>query len=294
MAFDPVLPIGNNVAVQPADFRRAAVGNTMTHDMHTSAVRAGVSSGFAVSVSGSSAVISAGCAVITPALSTNGSYWVSAGSSNTVSIPTKHATYDRIDVVGLRVLDGSADSSGKYEAAAAVVQGTASPSPQVPALPAGVLPLAELRVRSAGGISATDIREYTAAAGGVIPVINTDAPSGAALRVGTPIYVTKQGSYLVWTGSSWRRLAYADEMPKVPQIAAGSILVGGPGSYTKVVPFPPGRFRNPPIVVATINSPAGNVGWNTPKVFNVTASEFSMFVETGAQVAVNWVATDNG
>lgn len=294
MAFDPVLPIGNNVAIQPADFRRAAVGNTMTHDAHTNAVRAGVSSGFAVSVSGSSAVISSGCAVITPALSTNGSYWVSSGSSNTVGIPTKHATYDRIDVVGLRVLDGSADSSGKYEAAATVVQGTASPSPQAPSLPTGVLPLAELRVRSAGGISATDIREYTAAAGGVIPVINTDAPSGSALRVGTPIYVTKQGSYLVWTGSSWRRLAYADEMPKVPQIAAGSVLVGGPNSYTKVVPFPPGRFRNPPVVVTTINSPAGNVGWNTPKVFNVTASEFSLFVETGAQVAVNWVATDNG
>lgn len=294
MAFDPVLPIGNNVAIQPADFRRAAVGNTMTHDMHTNSVRAGVSSGFAVSVSGSSAVISAGCAVITPSLSTNGSYWVSSGSSNTVSVPTKHATYDRIDIVGLRVLDGSADSSGKYEAAATVVQGTASPSPQAPTPPTGVLPLAELRVRSAGGISATDIREYTAAAGGVIPVINTNAPSGSALRVGTPIYVTKQGSYLVWTGSAWRRLAYADEMPKVPQIAAGSTLVGGPGSYTKVVPFPPGRFRNPPIVVATVNSPAGNVGWNTPKVFNVTASEFSVFVETGAQVAVNWVATDNG
>ena len=294
MAFDPVLPMGNGVAVQPADFRRAAVGNTMTHDAHTNAVRAGVSSGFAVSVSGSSAVISAGCAVVTPALSANGSYWVSAGSSNTVSIPTKHATYDRIDVVGLIVLDGSADSSGKYEAAATVVPGTASPSPQVPSLPTGVLPLAELRVRSAGGISATDIREYTAAAGGVIPVINTDAPSGSALRVGTPIYVTKQGSYLVWTGTTWRRLAYADEMPKVPQIAAGSVLVGGPGSYTKVVAFPPGRFRNPPIVVTTINSPAGNIGWNTPKVFNVTASEFSMFVETGAQVAVNWVATDNG
>ena len=33
MAFDPVLPIGNSVAIQPADFRRAAVGNTMTHDI---------------------------------------------------------------------------------------------------------------------------------------------------------------------------------------------------------------------------------------------------------------------
>ena len=294
MAFDPVLPIGNNVAIQPADFRRAAVGNTMTHDAHTNAARAGVSSGFAVSVSGSSAVISAGCAVVTPALSTNGSYWVSSGSSNTVSIPTKHTTYDRVDVVGLKVLDGSADSSGRYEAAATVVPGTASPSPQAPTLPTGVLPLAELRVRSAGGISATDIREYTAASGGVIPVINTDAPSGQSLRPGTPIYVTKQGSYLVWTGLAWRRLAYADEMPKVPQIAAGRVLVGGPGSYTKVVPFPPGRFRNPPVVVATGSSPAGNVGWNTPKVFDVTASEFSMFVETGAQVAVNWVATDNG
>ena len=294
MAFDPVLPIGNGVSIQPADFRRAAIGNTMTHDAHTNAVRAGVTSGFAVSVSGNTAVASPGCAVVTPAQSGNGSYWVSSGAANTVSIPTKHPTYDRIDVVGIKVTDGSVDSSGQYQASLAVIQGTASPSPAAPVSTGGVLPLAELRVKSSGGVSATDVREYTAASGGVIPVINTTAPSGPNLRPGTMIYVTKQGNLLLWTGSQWRRLAYADEMPKVPQIAAGVAVMGGPGNYTKVVPFPPGRFRNPPVVVATIKSPSGGVGWNTPKTFNITATEFSMFVETGSPVAIGWIATDEG
>lgn len=294
MAFDPVLPIGNGVSIQPADFRRAAVGNTMTHDAHVNSARAGVSYGFSVSVSGNTAVTSPGCAVVTPSQSGNGSYWVSSGSANTVNIPTKHPTYDRVDIVGIRVEDGSVDSSGRYQASLHVVQGTASPSPVAPSSTGGVLPLAELRVKSSGGVSATDIREYTAAAGGVIPVINTNAPSGFNLRPGTPIYVTKDGAYLVWSGSQWRRLAYAEEMPKVPQIAAGTTVMGGPGNYTKVVPFPPGRFRNPPVVVATIKSPAGGVGWNTPKTFNITSTEFSLFLETGASVAVGWIATDEG
>jgi hypothetical protein len=149
-------------------------------------------------------------------------------------------------------------------------------------------------VRYTGGVVVSDIREYTSAAGGVIPIVGTNAPSGYALRPGTPIYVTRQNAFLVWTGSTWKQLSYKDELPRVPQMAAGSVTAGGYGNYTKVVPFPAGRFQSPPVVVTTINSASGAVGWNTPKVYNVTATEFSVFVDTGAQVTVNWIATDNG
>jgi hypothetical protein len=219
---------------------------------------------------------------------------VSSSSSNTVTLAAKHPSYDRIDLIGIKVEDGSVDSSGRYQTVAVAVGGTASPAPVAPAVPAGVLPLAEARVRSSGGVVVSDIREYTAAAGGVIPVIGTNAPSGYALRPGTPIYVTKQNAFLVWTGSVWKQLSYKDELPRVPQMAAGYVIAGGYGNYTKVVPFPAGRFQSPPVVVVTINSASGAVGWNTPKVYNVTATEFSVFVDTGAQVTINWIATDNG
>ena len=294
MALDPVVPIGNNIPIQPADFRRAAVGSTMTHDTHTNACRAGVVSGFLVSPSGGNVLVSSGCGVVTPSQSTNGSYWVSSSSSNTVTLAAKHPSYDRVDLGGRRIIKKSVDSSGRYQAVPVAIGGTASPAPVAPAVPTGVLPLAEARVRSAGGVIISDIREYTSAAGGVIPVVGTNAPSGFALRPGTPIYVTKQNAFLIWTGSTWRQLAYKDETPRVPQIAAGSVLAGGYGNYTKVVPLPPGRFQAPPIVTVTINSAAGSVGWNTPKVYNVTATEFSVFVDTGSQVSVNWIATDNG
>ena len=294
MAFDPVVPIGNNIPIQPADFRRAAVGATMTHDSHTNACRAGVISGFSVSASGGNVLVSSGCGVVTPAQSTNGSYWVSSSASNTVTLAAKHPSYDRVDLIVIKIEDGDVHASGRDQTVAVAISGTASPAPVAPTVPAGVLPLAEARVRSAGGVVVSDIREYTAASGGVIPVVGTNAPSGYALRPGTPIYVTKQNAFLVWTGSSWKQLAYKDELPRVPQIAAGSVLAGGYGNYTKVVPLPAGRFQSPPVVVATINSASGAVGWNTPKVYNVTATEFSVFVDTGAQVSVNWIATDNG
>ena len=294
MAFDPVVPIGNNVSIQPADFRRAVVGSTMAHDSHQLAVRTGVISGFAVGTSGTSVVVTQGCGVVTPAQSTNGSYFVSAASSTVGTLATRHTSYDRIDLVGIAVRDGSVDASGKYVAEVSVTTGTASPSPATPAVPTGVLPLAEVRVRAAGGLSVTDIREYTAAAGGVIPVINTNAPTGTSLRPGQPIYVTKQGALLLWTGSTWRQVAYSDELPRVPQIAAGKILAGGAGQYTKVVSLPAGRFQSPPVVTATIEGAAGAVGWNTPKVFGVSSSQFSLFVDTGSQVTVNWIATDAG
>ena len=65
------------------------------------------------------------------------------------------------------------DSSGRYQTCGGSYWWHCVPGTTAPAVPTGVLPLAEARVRSAGGIVISDIREYTAAAGGVIPIVGT-------------------------------------------------------------------------------------------------------------------------
>ena len=45
MALDGVLPIGGNVSINAAEFRRLDVGSTMVHDTHPLACRPGVTSG---------------------------------------------------------------------------------------------------------------------------------------------------------------------------------------------------------------------------------------------------------
>lgn len=291
MAMDPVVPIGGNVEVQPADFRRAVIGSTMAHDSSFVACRAGVVSGLSVTQSGVGVSVAPGCAVVTPRESDNGSYWASLGTTERLPLQAHHQTYARVDLVVIRVYDSSIDSSGKYVAAAEVVAGTPAPSPVVPAVPSGALLLATVNTSNNGTISISDNRKYTSTVGGVIPVSGS-LPSGAAIRPGQMAFMRDTQELYVWSGSAWNRVSQKGGLPKVPAMASGTATVGTGGSQTAVVPLPSGRFSSPPIVVACINSGSGDVNWNAVKVYNVTSTSFGVFSNTGSAAPINWIAME--
>lgn len=291
MAMDPVVPIGGNVEVQPADFRRAVIGSTMAHDSSFVACRAGVVSGFSVTQSGVGVSVAPGCAVVTPRDSGNGSYWVSLGTAERIPLQAHHQTYARVDLIVIRVYDSSVDSSGKYVAAAEVVAGTPAPSPVTPAVPSGALLLATVNTANNGVISITDNREYTSATGGVIPVSGS-FPGGAAIRPGQVVFRRDLRELYVWSGSAWEKVSQTGGLPKVPGMASGTVTVGINGAQTVNVPLPSGRFNSPPIVVACINSGSGDVNWNAVKVYNVTRTSFGVFSNTGSAAPVNWIAME--
>lgn len=291
MAMDPVVPIGGNVEVQPADFRRAVIGSTMAHDSSFVACRAGVVSGLSVTQSGVGVSVAPGCAVVTPRDSNNGSYWASLGNAERLPLQAHHQTYARVDLVIIRVYDSSIDSSGRYVAAAEVVAGTPAPSPVRPAIPSGALLLATVHTSNNGTISISDNREYTSTVGGVIPVAGS-LPNGAAVRPGQMVFRKDLQELYVWSGSAWERVSQKGGLPKVPAMASGTVTVGIGGSQTAVVSFPSGRFSSTPIVVACINSGSGDINWNAVKVYNVTNTSFGVFSNTSSAAPINWIAME--
>ncbi|MEU9159321.1 hypothetical protein AB0D29_03415 [Streptomyces sp. NPDC048424] len=113
----------------------------------------------------------------------------------------------RIDLVCLRIYDGSYDSSNKWQATAEVIQGTPAATPVAPAPPLLSLPLYQVAVPAGtsagkGGINwsnaLTDLRVATVALGGILPVMGEVAPGAYPGQ-----YQDSGGALQRWDGSAW-------------------------------------------------------------------------------------------
>jgi hypothetical protein len=124
-----------------------------------------------------------------------------------------HATNPRIDLYVLKVYDHFIDSSGSTMAQIERVAGTAASSPVAPSVPAGSIPLWELRVpagASAGGggiqgspgwaTARTSRIQYTTASGGIVP---SGGPSWNGAYTGQYRDNTTTGRPERWNGSTW-------------------------------------------------------------------------------------------
>ncbi|MER5671165.1 hypothetical protein [Pseudonocardia alni] len=148
--------------------------------------------------SSTSVSVAAGaCAIQTPV---GGTYIATIPSTTTVGV-TSQSTNSRIDLVCVRVLDSEAgDGSGQtLRTRLLTVEGTAAASPSIPSTPAGYLVLAQLLVNSSG-ITTTDRRVYTRAAGGVRLATSQDTRAGSYPG---DVRNWASGQIDVWTGSAW-------------------------------------------------------------------------------------------
>lgn len=156
------------------DLRRVDALMAMTNGVGLGAqsgIRPG--GGYTTTVAGSTISVSAGIAFLYVA--NQGMYRVAMTSSWSGTLTAAHATYDRIDLVYLRVWDDDVDASGLRQGDVVYLAGTASATPSAPT-PAGTqlyMPLATITVpAAAGGGSAsvsTSIRPVTVAPGGISP-----------------------------------------------------------------------------------------------------------------------------
>lgn len=135
-----------------------------------------------------------------------GPYTIGLASAGTVTVTTAHATLPRWDLVAAYVSDvGTSSSFGHVE----IFPGTPAGSPGDPTLPANALRLARVVVGagvssiSAGNI--TDLRQFAVAAGGVLPVLSTDTPTGP--WAGMTRYDTDTKALRSYDGTAWEALA---------------------------------------------------------------------------------------
>lgn len=137
------------------------------------------------------------CAVQAPV---GGTYVVTVDAATAVGV-TAQASNSRIDLVCVRVLDSEAgDGLGQtIQARILTVEGTAAASPSVPATPNGYLVLAQLSVNSSG-ITVTDRRQFTRAAGGARLASSVDTRNGAYPG---DHRTWPDGRIDVWNGTEW-------------------------------------------------------------------------------------------
>lgn len=154
--------------------------------------------GLAVSAGSGQVTVQSGACVVQTAV--GGTYVVTVPAATNVGV-TSQASNSRRDLVCVRVLDSEAgDGLGQViQARLLTVEGTAGGSPSVPATPSGYLVLAELLVNS-GGITVTDRRQFTRAAGGARVGTTADTRNGSYPG---DVRIWSNGRIDVWTGSTW-------------------------------------------------------------------------------------------
>lgn len=296
MALDNVLPIGGNISVNAAEFRRLDVGSTMVHDTHPLACRPGVTSGMTPSLNGGQIRVSSGTAIVTPVASNNGSYRVANVDDVSLPLYAKDTSYPRTDILVLKVYDGTVDGSNQYKAAFEMIKGVASASSPQPATPAGALLIARVIVSNTGSPTIYDARQYTCAVGGTIPCYSDSRPTTWFLQTGQRIFELDTNKVMLWTGRTWREDTVIPQvtLPRIPAIASGTVTSSSAGPAVFTIQFPPGRFSSAPRVVASVRSASGDFTWDTPKPYNVTATQFQMFVKNGRGCDFDWIAIENG
>jgi hypothetical protein len=196
---------GGSPEYDAADLRLLDTVETLS-DGSALGARAGVRpssvEGLEPSVSGGTYTVSPGLAVISKDVDgALGAYRVALSAAVVELVPAADSVNARKDVIYLRVFDTDVDGLGLREGQVVYDEGTPSPTPVEPSVPADALFLASVDVPAAGGGNPTlqDRRVYTVASGGVLPTgVYPPAP-----YVGQTVYRTDTDTLEVFTSSGW-------------------------------------------------------------------------------------------
>ncbi|GIH95447.1 hypothetical protein ACFFMN_23055 [Planobispora siamensis] len=149
--------------------------------------------------------VGAGVGYVQAQSATGGVYIVNNDASYDVAIAAAHATLGRRDLIVARIYDAEV-SGATNEWRLEAVTGTPAGSPVTPATPAGAVALASVLV-SAGATTITnaaitDLRVYTTALGGTIPVLSSAMPANP--YEGMAAYQTDLNRPVWFDGSAWK------------------------------------------------------------------------------------------
>lgn len=141
-------------------------------------------------------------------LQSQGVYPVTLDENVILTFADGDAQAGRIDLVCLRIYDGSYDSSNKWQPAIEVIQGTASTSPVAPPAPPRSLALYTVSVPAGtsagkGGITwntaVTDLRVPVVSLGGILPALGEIGPGAYPGQ----FQDVSGGALQRWDGSAW-------------------------------------------------------------------------------------------
>jgi hypothetical protein len=180
--------------------------------------------------SGLSVNVNTGFAIVpSSAGSLYGAYQFGLMSAAALTIATADPTNPRLDLVCATVSDVGTSASNSL---VQVITGTPAPSPSAPSTPSYSIPLAQVLVPASSSTvsTVTDVRIFTVAAGGVVPV-----PSPSAVPAGyTGLYLHDRSSgRLVHLPSATP--VQPQILPYAPVMTTATATVTNSGSETTVL-----------------------------------------------------------
>ncbi|MGK3208938.1 hypothetical protein [Amycolatopsis sp. MEPSY49] len=159
----------------------------------------------------------------------SGPYVVTLEAVQTLPLPAAHASLARIDLVAAEVADDGFSVN--------LHVGEPASSPVPPALSTTYLPLAQISVKPGQQPAITDLRRFTAAAGGILPVrAAAELPTVAQASPGQFAYRLDSGELQVFRAGGWQRFKQPRNRWQSLQLSSGwSPYTAGGVSY-----HPPG------------------------------------------------------
>jgi hypothetical protein len=151
--------------------------------------------------------VNAGIAFIAAASAVGGVYTCHNDAPFDVLLATAHASLPRRDLVVARVYDAYDDVGSRNEWAIECITGTPDAIPVTPTTPTGATALAQVTVPAGATSIVTaniaDVRQYTTALGGTLPVASQAQRDAVAPYVGMKVFRLDVGVTETYTGSSW-------------------------------------------------------------------------------------------
>ena len=215
------------------------------------------------------------------------------GTDTSVTLPAAPGANKRIDLIYVTMRSTTLADTASTPVFG-FVQGTASATPTVPALPANLstaIPLATVEIPAgatttlSAGVVITQVYPYTALAGGTVVVRNTVELGAWAPADGSHAFLLSAACEMLRSGGAWAPIRQAGKDVQVSASASANT------SYSLAVSFPV-AFAAPPSVVAT---PSATTAEGLPfvAVGNITATGFTAYMShnfSTRALRFNWAA----
>ena len=216
-------------------------------------------------------------------------FLANVGADTSVTIAAAPSANRRIDLVYVTMRSSTlGDGVGNDTPIFGVVQGVASATPVAPPLPAALstaIPLATVEIPAgatttlSAGVIITQVYQYTAMAGGTVPVRNSIELNAWKPADGGRAFNIAENAEYVRTGGEWNRSAGKRWVHDF------SMVLSGQAHKAEAVTFPAGMFTTTPVI--QVNKTNGGLAMYIPYYVNATAAGCTVGLQSGNNTAAS-------
>lgn len=213
------------------------------------------------------------------------------------------ATNPRIDLVVLRVDDPDNGGQSNRQASLELIKGTPAANPAIPTVSGtdvhANLARIDIPRQGQGQPAITDLRHFTAAAGGIVPVQKESELTDIGNEVGLHAYVIDTGQTYVRTKNGWQSIALGKDLTQAEARLSGKLQAGrlsfSPKAdeiSTQRVKFSPAFSKTPNVIISPEGTAAGTLKMVATTKIDKTGFDAVIFRSNASNTWMQWIALE--